>query len=80
MTTTNADTNPRISIKGYEVFVENCTDAVEARALVEQRLSDIEKWLAEMKAEKTVFNRHKHILSRWLNKEIIPLRATRTPA
>ena len=63
------DTKPRISIKGYDVIVEHCTDPAEARALVEQRISDIQKWLAEMKTEKTVFNRHKHILSRWLSKQ-----------
>jgi len=77
MTTTNTDTNPKISIQGYEVIVENCTDAAEARALVEQRIRDIQKWLAEMKAEKTLFNRHKHVLSRWLNKRMIPVRAER---
>ena len=75
MTTTQTDTKPRISIKGYEVIVENCTDAAEARTLVEQRISDIQKWLAEMKAEKTLFNRQKHILGRWLNKQIKPVRA-----
>ena len=70
MTTTNTDTNPRISIKGYEVIVENCTDAAEARALVEQRMSEIDKWLSEIKAEKTLFNRQKHVLNRWLNKQL----------
>ena len=77
MTTTNSNINPRILIKGYEVIVENCTDSAEARALVEQRIRVIQKCLAEMKAEKTLFNRHKHILSRWLNKQIIPVRVQR---
>jgi len=80
MTATHTDTNPRILIKGYEVIVENCTDAAEARALVEQRICDIQKRLSEMKAEKTLFNRHKHILGRWLHKQIKPLRTQHTRA
>ncbi|HZS18154.1 MAG TPA: hypothetical protein VFA51_09520 [Candidatus Udaeobacter sp.] len=66
---TNKDTQPRILLQGYEVIIENCDDAEQARALVQQRIGQIEQVLTDMKAEKTLFNRQKHILTKWLSKQ-----------
>jgi hypothetical protein len=63
---TSNDTKPTLSIEGFEVISANCTDTSTARALAEQRMCEIEKPLAEHKAERTVLNRHKHVLKKWL--------------
>jgi hypothetical protein len=65
---TNNDTNPRLKIAAYEVIAVNCQDSATAHALAGQRLQDIEQRLAEIKKEKTVLNRDKHCLTRWLRK------------
>ena len=64
------DTKPTLSIKGFEVITGNCTDKSTARVLAEERVCEIEKRLADIKAERRVLNRHKHVLERWLGQTI----------
>ena len=64
------DTKPTLSIKGFDVIAANYTDRSTARRLAEQRIYDIEERLADIKAERKVLNRHKHVLKKWLSQTI----------
>jgi hypothetical protein len=64
------DSKPSLSIRGFDVIATNCKDRSTARALAELRMCEIEKRLADIKAERTVLNRHKHVLQRWLGQTV----------
>lgn len=70
MNITNNDTTPMLAINGYEIVAVNCTDSTHAVTLAEQKIFEIEKRLAAIKAERTLLNRHHHILTRWLGKQV----------
>jgi len=62
---------PKISISGYKVVATNC-DGDAARDLAEQRFREIEKRVADIKAERTALNRERHVLARWLKGALKP--------
>ena len=64
MNTENKDTDaePRITINGYKVTAVNCQSDASARELAEERIREIDKRIAEIKAERTALNRQKHLL------------------
>jgi len=67
---TDTKLKPILLIKGFEVTTANCADRATARALAERRIWEIKRRLVELKAERTVLNRHKHVLERWLKQTI----------
>lgn len=66
MNNTDKDTEPKIVINGNKVIAVNCPDGASARELGAERIREIDKRVAEIKAERTALNRQKHMLLRWL--------------
>jgi hypothetical protein len=68
MSTQDKDTEPKIVIDGYKVTAVDCQSGASARNLAAERIRQIEKRVAEIKAERTALNRQKHILAKFLTK------------